>query len=120
MAALDRGRPGERYLLSGHDLPLSQLAALVAKRTGVPAPKARAPYSVALAAAQVEARISRFSGRRPTAPLTGVKLAGRRVTFSNAKAREELGFDPGSVEDALDAALAWMVDVGHIPESADG
>jgi len=106
IAARDRGAAGERYLLTGEDITMADLAQRVTERTGTPAPRRRVPYWLALVAAQIEDRIARLTKHRPAAPLTGVRLAGRRVRFDNAKARAALGFDPPPFDDALSAAIA--------------
>jgi dihydroflavonol-4-reductase len=108
IAARDRGQSGERYLLTGEDLPMAGLADRVAALAGIAPPRFAVPHWIALAAARAEAGIARLTGRPPTAPLTGVRLAGRRVSFSNAKARAALGFAPPPIDQALADALAWM------------
>jgi dihydroflavonol-4-reductase len=112
IAARDKGRSGERYLLTGEDLMMAEVAAKVAALAGVAAPRFRAPHWLALAAARVEAGVSALTKRPPTAPLTGVRLAGRRVRFDNAKARGELGFAPPPVDGALADAVNWMRETG--------
>jgi len=114
IAARDKGRSGERYLLTGEDLTMVELAAKVAALAGVAAPRFRVPHWLALAAARIEAGVSAVTRRPPTAPLTGVRLAGRRVRFDNAKAREELGFAPPPVDQALADAVAWMRETGRL------
>jgi dihydroflavonol-4-reductase len=108
ISARDKGRSGERYLLTGEDLPMMEVAAKVAALAGVAAPRFKAPYWLALAAARVEAGVSALTKRPPTAPLTGIRLAGRRVRFDNTKARDELGFAPPPIDAALADAVAWM------------
>ncbi|MEO1492285.1 MAG: NAD-dependent epimerase/dehydratase family protein [Pseudomonadota bacterium] len=105
LAARTKGVAGERYLLSGHDIAMRDLAGMIAERTGVPAPKRTVPTGVALAAARGEAVLARLTRRPPTAPLTGVRIAARRCKFDSAKARETLGFAPRSLEDCLDEAF---------------
>jgi dihydroflavonol-4-reductase len=112
IAARDKGQSGERYLLTGEDLTMAELAAKVAALTGVAAPRFRVPHWLALVAAKVEAGVSTLTKRPPTAPLTGVRLAGRRVRFDNAKARDELGFSPPPVDQALVDAVSWMRETG--------
>src|SRR5919204_368379 len=51
--AMERGKPGRRYLLGHENLSIHQLFGLLARLTGVPAPRRRVPYPVALAAAYV-------------------------------------------------------------------
>jgi dihydroflavonol-4-reductase len=112
VAARDKGRSGERYLLTGEDLTMSELAAKVARITGTPPPRFTVPHWLALVTARIEAAISAVTKRPPTAPLTGVRLAGRRVRFDNAKARDELGFAPQPIDAALADAVAWMRKAG--------
>ncbi len=105
VAALERSGPGKRYLLTGVDMTTDEFLALFERVSGVKGPKARVPYWVALAAAHVEAVLSRVTGKPPKAPLTGVRLAGIDASFDNARARRELGFAPPPVDEALRAAL---------------
>jgi dihydroflavonol-4-reductase len=112
LAARDEGRTGERYLLTGEDLAMSEVASKVAALAGVAAPRFTVPHWLALAAARVEAGVSALTKRPPTAPPTGVRLAGRRVRFDNSKARDELGFAPPPVDQALADAVDWMRGTG--------
>lgn len=108
IAARDEGRSGQRYLLTGENLTMADLAGRIAVLSGVPAPTRTVPYWLALTAARIEDRLSALTKRPPTAPLTGVRLAGRRVRFDNRKARTELGFDPPPIDRALADAVAWL------------
>ncbi|MEM6488063.1 MAG: NAD-dependent epimerase/dehydratase family protein [Pseudomonadota bacterium] len=108
VAALDEGETGKRYLLSGQPLSLAGLARRVAEMTGVPAPRRRVPIRLALAAAQVEAGLSRLTRRPPRAPITGVRLAARRPRFDPGAARVDLGWHPPAIDDALLGALVWF------------
>ncbi|MEM9011277.1 MAG: NAD-dependent epimerase/dehydratase family protein [Pseudomonadota bacterium] len=114
VAALGRGAPGRRYLLTGEDIEMAELARRIAAAAGVKAPRARVPGAVALAAARVEAGIAAITGRPPQAPLTGVRLALRRRRFSNARAREELGFAPAPIDSAIAGAVAWLRETGRL------
>ncbi|MEM0987762.1 MAG: NAD-dependent epimerase/dehydratase family protein [Pseudomonadota bacterium] len=115
ISALDRGQPGARYLLSGQDVSISDLAGQVAAITGVPAPRARVPFFVAMGAARVEALLGRLLGRSPRAPITGVRLAGLRCRFDAGRAKTELGFTPRPLAEILPEALADMAARGVIP-----
>jgi len=109
IAARDKGRPGERYLLGGENVPMRQLLDMLTKITGKPMPKTKLPYGVALAAGIVDTGlIARFTGKAPKAPLTGVRLAGRQVAFSSEKAKRELTWEAGSVEAALRSTIEWF------------
>jgi dihydroflavonol-4-reductase len=93
--ALERGEPGERYLLGGVNLSLKELFGVIAGLAGRPRPGLRVPYPVAVAAA-----------RAGLANAEEVKLARIPMYFSSQKARSRLGYEPGPVEPALARATA--------------
>lgn len=121
IAAREKGRKGQRYLLGGENVPMAQLLAAIEKLTGRPMPDLRLPYLVAQLAGFFDTEIvSRATGRPPRAPLTGVRLAGRRVEFSSDKAARELGWRSASFEPALAAALDWMDSAGFTGRGVSG
>jgi dihydroflavonol-4-reductase len=116
IAARDRGRRGERYVLGGENVSMRRLLEALERMSGRAMPKARLPYGIALAVALADTEvISRFTGRAPKAPLTGVRLAGRRVSFSSDKARRELAWISAPFEPALKDALRWLTERGLTP-----
>lgn len=92
--ALERGRPGERYLLGGVDVPLAELFASLAALAGRPRPRIRVPYAAARAAAAL-GLVNRNE----------VRLARLPMYFSSAKAERELGYRAGPIEPALRRAV---------------
>lgn len=115
IAVRDRGRDGERYLLGGENTTMRDLLAMLGDMTGRKMPKTRMPYAVALAAGAVDTKlVSAIAAKPPKAPLTGVRLAGRQVSFSSAKAARELGWRAGPLEPALREMLDWARERGLI------
>lgn len=112
LAALIHGAPGERYLLAGEDWEMRDLVARIADIAGVRPPRMAAPALLALLAAQAETGLAGVTGRAPSAPLTGVRLALRRRRFSAARARAALGWRPRPVDQALADAVLWMRGAG--------
>ncbi|GGY46243.1 NAD-dependent epimerase/dehydratase family protein [Parvularcula lutaonensis] len=113
-AALDRGKPGKAYLLSGEDLTLRQYAQKVAAEARVDPPALTVPPIVARAAARIEAMACKLTGQPPTAPADGVDLAALPVRFDNRLAREELGFAPRATEEAIRDAVAFLRQEGFL------
>ncbi len=108
IAARDKGRKGERYLLGGENTAMADLLAMIADLSGRPAPKTKMPYWVALMAGAIDTGlVSAVAGRPPKAPLTGVRLAGRQVSFSSEKAARDLGWRAAPMRPALKAMLDW-------------
>lgn len=107
IACLDRGAPGERYLLGGADIRLSALAHQVAQAVGRRPVRLEVSYEAALAAAYFEGGIAKVLGRPPGAPLTGVKLAARMFELDSAKAKHWLGHHVRPLEISIGDFLAW-------------
>jgi dihydroflavonol-4-reductase len=106
--ALERGRPGERYLAGGTNLSLAEVLDLFARKAGTRPPRWRMPYPVALTAALLdEARCRLWPGAEPRIPLEGVRMGRERMMVRIDKAKDELGYRPTSVEDAAGRAVAW-------------
>ncbi len=89
--AAERGIPGRRYILAGHDLSVKDLLAMVAAETGRTPPSMRVPYNVALAFSHVEEAWGKLTGRPPLSSVTGVRLCGRSMAFDGRRTWMELG-----------------------------
>lgn len=108
LAAAERGRAGERYLLSGHRLTIRELAGLVEEVTGRRAPKIVSPMWLARASAPVATWIAIKSGKRPL--FTSASLAALRnhKLVSHDKASRELGYQPRPARDTISDTFAWF------------
>jgi dihydroflavonol-4-reductase len=114
--AAEKGRIGERYIL-GHaqgNWTMKEAFSVLQEITGVPAPKMRIPYFVALMAAHVDERLSRFTGKPPKAPLAGVRMAKCKMFFNPAKAIRELGLPQTPPRQALADAVEWFRANGYV------
>ncbi|MSQ11604.1 MAG: NAD-dependent epimerase/dehydratase family protein [Dehalococcoidia bacterium] len=115
--AWEKGRAGERYLLGCSNMTLGQMLGVLARQTGIRAPRLRLPQPLVLAAAYADNAIEGGLLRRePRIPLEGVLHAGRRVQVDCRKATQELGFQPTSVEEALLRAVNWYRQNGYANE----
>ncbi len=109
LLAAQRGRIGEKYILGGENLTLAEVFALLAKVSGLPAPRMRIPYAVAFGfALGAEALARTVTHKPPRASLTEVRMARKKMFFDDSKARAELGYAPGPVEPALRRAIEFF------------
>jgi dihydroflavonol-4-reductase len=107
VAALTRGRTGERYVIGGENLAMDRIWEMLAEITGRPMPKWRAPYSLALMAAYADELRSRVTRVAPDVPLEGVRLARERMYADASHAERDLDYRPTPVRDALERAVRW-------------
>lgn len=113
LLAADRGKPSERYILGCENLTLQQILQRLGKLAGKAAPTIKLPYAVAYAAGAASTGWANITGTEPAVPLEGVRMARKKMFVSHAKARRELGFEPGSVDSALNRAINWFQESGR-------
>ena len=119
VVALERGTPGERYILGGENLTLKQILDRMSAITGLPSPTMKVPHAVALAFAFFDETITgRLLGKEPRATVEEVRLARKQMFASSAKAERELGFKVLPVYQAMRAAIEWFLANGYAPPLA--
>ena len=108
--AAENGRMGDRYILGHADgnWTMREAFAVLEEISGVPAPRTRIPYGVALAAAYANEAVSTITGQPPKAPLAGVRMAKYKMFFNPAKAIRELGLPQTPPRQALADAVEWF------------
>jgi dihydroflavonol-4-reductase len=116
VAALEKGRSGERYILGGENLTLKQILDKLGAITGLPSPRVRVPYVMALATGVVDEVVTgRIRGREPRATIDAVRMGRKKMFVSSAKAERELGWKAVPVDDALRRAVEWFRGNGYAP-----
>jgi dihydroflavonol-4-reductase len=109
VAALEKGKTAERYILGGEDLTLKQILDKLGMIAGLPSPKVKLPYFVAYAAGLVDETVSgRLMGREPRATVETVRMGKKKMWASSDKAERELGWKPVPADDALRRAAEWF------------
>lgn len=112
IAAAERGRAGERYLLSGEWASVARVAEYVAEATGVPAPPFTTPRWLARASVPLVTGWAALTGTRPVYTAEAVLYLGCHQDVRNDKARAELGFNPRPARESVHDALRWFRERG--------
>jgi dihydroflavonol-4-reductase len=108
LAAWQKGRRGERYILGGHDMTYRACFETIARVAGVKPPRLRIPIPIAKLVGRagdlIEAR-----GREPVVNSTQIRYAyTNKFRFASHKAADELGYTYGPLEPAIADALGWF------------
>ena len=114
LKAYECGVPGERYILGGDNLELSEILAQIARLCGRRAPTIRLPHAAVLPLAAAAEGWCRVFGGEPFATIDGVRMSRKRMFFSSEKAKAALGYAPSPAIDALRDALAYYHGQGTI------
>jgi dihydroflavonol-4-reductase len=116
--ALEKGRPGERYILGGENLTLKQMLDKMSAITGLPSPTLRVPHSVAMLFAIWDQTVTgKIRRREPRATVEAVRMGKKMMFVSSAKAERELGFRVVPVYAALRSAIEWFRAHGYAPQA---
>ena len=112
--ALEKGRVGERYVLAGENLPLSDLTARIAGLLGVPAPRP-VPLLVARCVAALGRLRYALTGRLALLDDTAIAVMAGGQFLDGGKAQRELGFVARqSLDDTLARTIQWFREQGYI------
>jgi len=119
VVALERGTPGERYILGGENLSLKQILDRMSAITGLPSPTMKVPHAVALTFAFFDEMITgRLLGKEPRATVEEVRMSRKHMFALSAKAERDMGFRVQPVYNSLRAAIEWFVANGYAPPLA--
>jgi dihydroflavonol-4-reductase len=115
VAALEKGRRGERYILGGENLTLKQILDKLGAITGLPSPRVKLPYAVAMATGILDTAVTGLLLRRePRVTVDAVRMGRKKMFVSSAKAERELGWKIVPVDDALRRAVEWFRGHGYV------
>jgi len=115
LLAMEKAKPGERYILGGENLTLKQILDKLAAITGLPSPSIRLPYAVAYATGVVDTLVTgKIRQREPRVTLDSVRMGRKKMFVTSAKAERELGWNPGPVDGALRRAVEWFRANGYV------
>ena len=106
LRAAEKGRPGERYILGGHDIGWVELIEKVAELSGVRHPLAVLPPGFAEAARRGESL-----GMWMPISAEGLVLMAQNWRYSSRKARGELGYRPRKLDTTLSDTIDWYRDL---------
>jgi dihydroflavonol-4-reductase len=108
ISASERGKRGDKFLLSGTHKPIAELAQMVESLTGTRAPRFVSPMWLARAGAPFAAAYSRAFGKEPLFTPESLHALRHHQQVSHAKATRELGYTSRPLEDTLRDTFAWF------------
>ena len=106
--AAERGRSGQRYLISGHNVTTNQLLGQAAAIAGVRAPRFEPPRFLLNAVVGVLGIVSRIRGKPAAITPEVLDVVGRYAWYNTSRARTELGWEPRPLQQTLEDTIRWL------------
>jgi dihydroflavonol-4-reductase len=114
LAAAEKGRIGERYILGGENMALAEILAEVAQAVSRRPPWLRVPHGVLFPVAIGAELAARITGRDPFVTLDGVRMSRKKMYFTSEKASHELAYAPRPARQAIADAVTWFEANGYL------
>lgn len=106
IAAMKRGKPGERYLLGGVNWTFQELIGTVARIAGRRTPKLKPSLRTSLISARMIRVLFPLIGRRFDLDDASIEMSSLFWYCDSTKARRELGFETRPPEDTLKETIS--------------
>jgi dihydroflavonol-4-reductase len=114
MAAAEKGRSGERYLLTGTRASLTELARLASDVTGARRPIGAVPIPLARLGLPFGALVARITGRPARFTHEALEALVNHRDVRRDKAERELGYRPRPLAATLADSYAWLKETGSL------
>ena len=114
IAAETKGRPGERYLLSGQWAKTTELAEIADSVTGKSPPRLVSPLAVARLSAPLAVVAARLLKRPPLYTPASIRALSANKNISHDKATRELGYTARPLQDSIRDLYAWFQQAGKL------
>ena len=107
--AAEKGRVGERYLISDKMITNAEVVRIAAEAAGVPAPTKSLPLPVSYAMAALGSAKAKLRGTDEQLSMGSLRLMRAEGPVACDKAKRELGWEPRPVEESIrEAARFWV------------
>jgi nucleoside-diphosphate-sugar epimerase len=120
LLAMEKGRPGQRYIFDSGYLSFDELMDIFSQVTGRPKPRLRISPAFLMPLAKASDAFAHMIGLKRERSFTAgaVRIIQRQQRVDTSKAQRELGFTPTSLTDAVRDAYDWFVSQGMIKPKA--
>lgn len=116
--AVERGTPGERYLVAGPYTTLEEIATAVSSLIGVDVPR-NVPYPLIAVVARLGEYYGRLTGRPVSLTTAATATLRTRRRVDSKKARNELDMQFRSLAETLRDEIEWFRDNGYLDDDTE-
>jgi nucleoside-diphosphate-sugar epimerase len=111
--AAERGRIGERYIISDKYMSTRDVHSVAARAVGVAPPRIKLPLKLLYVAAHINDLAARLLRRDLPFAVVGLRMAELMSPLDHGKAERELGWKPEPVEKSIAEAARFFTNASH-------
>ncbi|OGN92849.1 MAG: hypothetical protein A2Z75_07290 [Chloroflexi bacterium RBG_13_50_10] len=117
MRAEECAATGTKYVLSGHWVSVSGLAAIVEESTSVPPPRLVCPLWLAHVGAPFTVALARLTGGRPLYTNVSLRALKSNHNISHEMATRDLDYNPRPFRETVVDTVRWFEENGYLGRS---
>lgn len=114
IAAADKGRAGECYILGNDEVSFKEFAKLISEESGCKGVKLFLPLGMARFLAKRMEKQAERKGEKPIMTTFSVYNLARNNDFDSSKAKRELGYSTRSYRETIHDEIQWLKATGKI------
>ena len=108
LLAMEKGKPGERYVLGGENISYNQFFSILREASGVHKRLFKIPLWAMLTSAGIMQGISRITGRAPLIVPNLTRKFNHNWIVSSEKAIRQLGYQPLKAQEGILQTVQWI------------
>lgn len=116
--ALEKGRPGDRFVLGGENATLERFFGLVQEITGKQPPRLHIPYALASAVGRAQWLWAELTGHPPQLTHGEVGVFRAEWACDSARAVGGLGYEWRSLAEGLRETIRWLRATGQVADES--
>jgi farnesol dehydrogenase len=113
VAALEKAKRGERYLLAGANATLNEVFAIASKRAGRNLSPRRLPFGVARLVGRAMWIWADITGKMPDLTHQAVGIFEKNWAYRSDKAGRDLGYRVRPLDEGIRTTVDWLLEEGH-------
>ncbi len=110
----EKGRSGERYILSGEQVSVYQLMSMLQEISGIKAPSLKVPVWLARIASKFSPMYYQITKIKPRFTTYSIDVLRSNSQICSEKARRQLGFTSRPARQSISDAHTWFMENGYV------
>jgi dihydroflavonol-4-reductase len=112
--AMQKGKPGEKYVLGNTNVSVKEYFDLIAQIGGGKSPSIRIPRSVAVFSGYLYQLLTAITRKPPVTTAAWVRVGSEYSFWDSSKAVKELGMPQTPIRESIQNAIDWFKDNGYL------
>ena len=112
--AMERGKPGEKYILGNTNVSVKEYFDLIAQTGGGKSPSMKIPKPAAVFSGYLYQLLAKITRKPPVTTAAWVRVGSEYSFWDSSKAIEELGMPQTPIRESIQGAVDWFKENGYL------